>query len=146
MLWYEIKKLILKPAVIVFLLLFSIINIYKIYEHNRTVGFSSSKEEIVGLNKIYPKVKGEITQEKIDFINAEIKRIDKEIASGHTLDYSPEDTYSGYIFIDKRIFSEIIVANYEHAFFYENKVFDIYNKTNSAIEFYQNYDNSYDVI
>ncbi len=101
---FEIKKLIDKKILIVFVLLL-IFNIgHIIFTHIDDV----SSQFYQGKKKIVEKVKGTITQEKVNFLYKGLERNSKLVEAGaYDSENGDENTYTGYIFGDMNAFEEI---------------------------------------
>lgn len=68
---YELKKIFLHRSIWIVLLLFTLLNVWKIYDVWRSESyFSDSPEWKAAYWKLYPEYEGQITQEKIDNLNA----------------------------------------------------------------------------
>lgn len=101
---FEIKKLIDKKVIIVFVILF-ILNVGNII-FNHIDAVSSQFNQ--GKNEIVEKVEGQITQEKVDFLLDGLERNTKLVNAGeYDSEHGDENTYTGYIFGDMNAFEEV---------------------------------------
>ena len=148
---YEFRKTLYKKIILVFLLLFTIVNSYKIYEGGNKkpadIGYKNYNRGFEeAFQKIYPKIQGEMSQEKIDFIIAEKNRLGTLVANKEydTQNINP-DTYTGYIFGDYNFFYDVVYKQYNYTFTYPNTIVEVYNKASENIEFFKKYNNAFEV-
>ncbi len=125
MIAFEMKKYVLKPSVLAFVLLFVFINLVKFFEiyyyfgggRSMVAGYNSMS---VGYNKVYSIYGGEITQEKIDGINAEYTEAQRKLSERGVSDTVYDDCYTGYPYGDVELFKNNLIPGYEYAIFYSD--------------------------
>lgn len=151
-LYYEIKKNFLKPSILIFLIIFSIINIYKINISYRDYTLENYKGYVgvltnLGNQKLYKeKLKGDINNEKIDFVMDYYKEL-LEIVS--KIDYSTEydeNLYTGYSFAEKNLLERNVIPFLKYNYMYGTNILEIVEKAKVNIEFYSNISNTYEVM
>ena len=75
--YFEWRKFIFRKYIVVFFLLLSLIDVFKIvmdsYQGKIDIIFIESEENKKAYKEIYNKIKGNITEEKISFIEQEKK-------------------------------------------------------------------------
>lgn len=101
---YEFKKVISKNFIFLLLLLL-IINGINIF-----VNYNQRKDKIYdqGYSVIYNKIKGTISNEKIEFISNGLSSTSKKVNNGnYNKKKKDNSTYSGYIYGDMSIYQEI---------------------------------------
>ena len=76
MIFFELKKYVLKPSVLAFLALFAILNFVKFFEIYYYFGgrwaITGTNSMSEGFEKFYPVYGGEITEEKINGLKTEL--------------------------------------------------------------------------
>lgn len=150
-LYYEMRKNFLKPSIIICLIIFSFINIYKInegYKNFMYLNYPKVAGDIFleGYKKVYyEKVKGEITKEKIDFIMNYYKEMIKLLDDpGFNKEYD-ESKYTGYIFGDKNLFKDGIISDMEYNYMYGSNISKIVEKSRENVILYSKLGNDYEV-
>lgn len=141
MISFELKKYVLKPSVLAFVLLFIFINLVKFFEiyyyfgggRSAVAGYNSLTE---GYNKIYSIYGGEITREKINGINGEYAEAQKKLNERGAGDTVYDDCYTGYPYGDVELFKNNIIPGYEYAIFYSEGAEKISKAAEENIEFY----------
>lgn len=146
--FYEFKKSILKPSVFIVILVFSIVNVYKLYEMRNNETFmnqnGSNEFDNAYIEKIYPQIKGEMTQESIDFIIAEINRLEKLVGEGmYNTDSLSPNTYTGYVYGDYNLLNDTVSDQFVYAYTYTNTIGDMYEQAKDNIAFFENVGNEY---
>ncbi len=141
MIAFEMKKYVLKPSVLAFVLLFVFINLVKFFEiyyyfgggRSVVAGYNSMSE---GYNKVYSIYGGEITQEKIDGINAEYAEAQRKLSERGVGDTVYDDCYTGYPYGDVELFKNNLIPGYEYAIFYCDNAEKISAAAEENVEFY----------
>lgn len=141
MISFELKKYVLKPSVLAFVLLFAFINLVKFFEiyyyfgggQYAVAGYNSLSE---GYNKVYSVYGGKITREKIDGINAEYAKAQQKLNERGVGDTVYDDCYTGYPYGDVELFKNSIIPEYEYAIFYSDKAEEISAAADENVEFY----------
>ena len=149
MFFFELKKYVLKPSVIAFVLLFVFINLVKFFEiyyyfgggRSAVAGYNSLSD---GYNKLYSLYGGKITQEKIDSINAEYAEAQQKLSDRGVGDTVYDDCYTGYPYGDVELFKNNIISGYEYAIFYSKNAEKISAAAEENIEYYSGI-NDYEV-
>ncbi len=121
--YFEWRKFIFRKYIVVFFLLLSLIDVFKIvmdsYQGKIDIIFIESEENKKAYKEIYNKIKGNITEEKISFIEQEKKRLgeiyDKKLGNH----IEGEKTYSGNLYEDYRILRQYIYEDFERCLKYK---------------------------
>ncbi len=121
--YFEWRKFIFRKYIVVFFLLLSLIDVFKIvmdsYQGKIDIIFIESEENKKAYKEIYNKIKGNITEEKISFIEQEKKRLgeiyDKKLGNH----IEGEKTYSGNLYDDYRILRQYIYEDFERCLKYK---------------------------
>ena len=148
MLKYEIKKYILKPSIIISLSVFLLINLVKVLEiyyytgGGRNVLFGGKDRTVIGEEILYEKYRGEITDEKIEMLKAELKTAEAKLKEYGIIEEPIEDSYTGYPYGDVYVTKDIIKA-YEYAILYSDYSNSLSEKAFSNAEFFKGI-NDYD--
>lgn len=122
---FEIKKYILKPSVIAFILLFLILNICKAFEIYFYLGGGrsvvSGETTISEARKeIYEKYGGKITDEKICALKKEAEVAQQRLDEIGIINEPMEEFYTGYPFGDVQLLKYEFIPAYEYAILYPN--------------------------
>lgn len=118
MIHFEIKKLIDRKVIILFLLLF-IFNIAYIGLSNIN---SISSQFYHGKREIIKEVEGQITQDKVDFLLDGLTKNNKLVDEGqYDSEKGDEDTYTGYIYGDMNAFEEVY-TDLKRVYDYNNNI------------------------
>lgn len=149
MISFELKKYVLKPSILAFILLFVFINLVKFFEiyyyfgggQYAVSGYNSVEE---GFDKLYPIYGGKITQEKIDGINAEYAEAQQKLNDRGVGDTVYDDCYTGYPYGDVGLFKDYFIPGYEYAIFYSNRAEELSAAAEENVEFYSGI-NDYEV-
>lgn len=122
MIRFEIKKLIDRKVLIVFLVLFIFNAIHIISLHINDV----SSQFYQGKRKIVETVEGSITQEKVNFLFDGLKKNTQLVDAGeYDSENGDENTYTGYIFGDMNAFEEVytdLKRVYEYSYNIDTKL------------------------
>ncbi|MEE1002520.1 MAG: hypothetical protein U0L17_02085 [Acutalibacteraceae bacterium] len=134
----ELRKIFKRKSVIFISLLFLLINIGNILY---TYDFSVIRDD--GYYKIYQKVEGEMTQEKIKYIVDNYKKLSEVIESGNYETEKPDEKFfTGYAFGDMGAFGTH-KEEMERIFTYNHKIDKIKEVGKINIEFYKSVNNDY---
>lgn len=139
---FEINKLINKKIVIFIILLSVLIN--GIYSSNM-VKKNNSLETIhykTGTDRIYDKVSGKITSEKISYIYNEYIRLEKIISEENFSKDFDENTYTGFIFSDRNFFNELY-NNIQYCINYSSQCETISKRASENVQLYKIKKNNY---
>lgn len=127
MISFELKKYVLKPSILAFILLFVFINLVKFFEiYYYYYYFGGGRYEVAGdasisgFDKLYPIYGGKITQEKIDGINTEYAEAQQKLNDRGVGDTVYDDCYTGYPYGDVGLFKDYFIPGYEYALFYSD--------------------------
>lgn len=131
---YEIKKIFSKKAVCIFLAIFILLDVAKIYTiYNETV---VNDPLFTARQSVIDEVKGTITLEKLNFIINKKRLLDDLIESkAYSTDYD-SSTYSGYQFGDYRIFNDIY-DELEYAYHYPREIDNVRVKAAENTEIFE---------
>lgn len=148
MISFELKKYVLKPSILAFVLLFVFINLVKFFEIYYYFGggrYAIAGNSIAeGYDKLYPIYGGKITQEKIDGINAEYAEAQQKLNDRGVGDTVYDDCYTGYPYGDVGLFKDYFITGYEYALFYSDNAKKISAAAEENVEFYSGI-NDYEV-
>lgn len=139
MIKYEIKKLVRVKFLWLMLLLFTLINFYKIYLMK-----SEENNEIKGHAAIYNTIKGTLTEEKVDFVTSNYKlNIEKIKRGDYSTDEKEEGTFTGYVVGDKGEF-EYFYNELKYIYEYSSYIDSLCKNVNENIRFYKKINNSFE--
>lgn len=121
MLKYELKKYILKPSVIICLAVLLLVNLVKVLEiycqgSGRQILFSGKGRIEISKDVLYEKYGGEITQEKIESLKAELAVAEQKLEEYGIIEEPIENTYTGYPYGDVNLIKDIIFYTNTHCF------------------------------
>ncbi len=141
MISFELKKYVLKPSVLAFLVFFTILNFVKFFEiyyyfgggRFAVSGYNSMAE---GYEKLYRIYGGEITQEKIDSMKAEYAEARQKLEERGTGDTVYDDCYTGYPYGDTDLFQNRLIPGYEYGILYANYANEICTAAEENVDFY----------
>jgi hypothetical protein len=144
MIKYEFVKIFRKKSIIIALIIFSIINVYKIniyFQHNGRV----DNEFNQGYWTVHNKVSGTIDEDKINFIKNRYKNARAIVSSGnYSTKPNQPNTYTGYIFGDMNMFKEIF-NSLGYFYNYRESINSVILKATENIDFYKEHGNAYEV-
>jgi len=149
MIFFEMKKYVLKPSVLAFVLLFVFINLVKFFEiyyyfgngRSAVAGYTAISD---GYDKVYSTYGGKITKEKIDGINAEYAQAQQKLSERGVGDTVYDDCYTGYPYGDVELFKNNLIPGYEYAIFYSDNAGKISAAAEENVVFYSGI-NDYEV-
>lgn len=147
---YELIKIFRRKSILIALLIFSIINIYKInfsFKNNGIVNneYTTGKEFNEGYWAAYDKSSGVINHSKIDFVKNGYKNAKSLVDTGSfSQEPNQANTYTGYIFGDMNMFKELYDA-LDYSYNYENRLDHAISKAKDNIEFYKKRGNDFEV-
>lgn len=134
----EYKKIWKRKSVIIVLLILCILNVYNIVRNH-------ADKNLDGYWTIHEKIKGPMTQEKIDFVMRHYNECQKIVESGMYEQEKPDDRYfTGYVFGD---FHEIGVhrKEMERIFLYNDTIKKVKAAALKNIDIYGKKENTYEV-
>lgn len=145
LLYFEWRKFVLRKHVFVFLLILSLLDISKIlldkYQGEIDILYTESVDNKKAYEEMYSKIKGEITEKKIQFIERERERLgeiyDKKLGSY----IEGEKTYSGNLYEDYRIFKQYIYDDFERCVQYKEYSIQLEKLAKNNVDFYMKMDN-----
>lgn len=146
---YETIKIFRKKYIIAALLIFSLINVYKINlyfktDFNVNSRYSSSKEYNQGYWTAYDKASGVITDKKINFVINRYKNARAVVSTGSfSTKPNQPNTYTGYIFGDMNMFKELY-DSLDYCYNYGNRLDNVIRKAQENIKFYGKRGNTYE--
>ena len=123
MIFFELKKYVLKPSVLAFLALFAVLNFIKFFEIYYYFGggrweVTGTDSISAGFEKLYPIYGGRITEEKINGLKAELALAQQKLEERGTGDTVYDDCYTGYPYGDVELFKNALISGYEYAILY----------------------------
>lgn len=133
----EFKKLYRNKVLWGFLFLLAIADIYKISHSNQREAV-----QIDGYEKVYAKVRGKITEEKIRFIIDYYRELEEKISTGNYSTEYNKNRYTGYDFGDYHIV-EFFYKELQYAFEYSQEMEQLCKRWERKIELCQKYNMSY---
>lgn len=145
---FEIKKLFLRKRILIILLMLIIINIIKIYDSHTIYGrFSGDNTAQLesSFSEIYNDINGKMTEEKLNYIISEYKRLEKEVSDFSFSKEYDTTTYTGYIYGDFSLFKWEFFEPLNYLYNYNTYSNSIVSKANENIEFYNRKGNDYEV-
>lgn len=147
---YELIKIFRRKSIIIALLIFSVINIYKINysfknDHILNNEYKVGKEYSQGYWTAHDKAAGTITYDKINFVKNRYKNAMDIVSSGnYSVNPNQPNTYTGYIFGDMNMFKELY-DGLDYCYNYGNRLDNVISKAEENIEFYREHDNSFQI-
>lgn len=122
MIKYELKKVLRSKSLIILLGVLLFLNaaqiIYKVYPDCHGSLYEGKK-------KILAEIEGPITQENYDFLLNNYNMTQQKVEAGdYQTDRIDKNTYSGYVFGDNQLFSEIF-EDYQNCINYSNSIKNI---------------------
>lgn len=147
--YFELKKNYLKKSIFICVVIFIILNIFKINEQYRIYGRFSG-EGMISIENAYEdlynnKLKGRITQDNIEFVMDNYTTLMGEVKDFNYSTEYDENRYTGYTYGDYGLFTFYIIPELEYVFNYMNFSNDIVLKAIDNIDFFQNVNNEYQV-
>ncbi len=140
MLRFEFKKYILKPSVPICLVLFILLNFVKFFEVYYYLGGGryamADETSASAYSEVYEKYGGEITNEKIEGLKAELSAAEQKLADRGVGGEPQEDCYTGYPYGDVQLLKNDFIAGYEYAILYPNTSNKIAALADENAEFY----------
>lgn len=118
---FEIRKNFIKPSILVVLLIFTFINVLKIYDVYKKNYFFTSQSMSDAYWRLYDdEMKGEITSDKISRLMTIYNPLYESCVVTRTFstEYDP-NTYTGYVFGDYRMLDYGFVRPIEYAYLYK---------------------------
>lgn len=145
---YEIKKLFFKKSVFLTLVIFSIINIIKIFSvyENESLFADKSTEKWSGIYwKLYNDYSGEITLDKVNDLLEIYRPLKKQTAelTASTAQDNP-DTLTGNVYSDYYLLSWLYVNPMEYFYMYQSEAAAIQRNAYENMSFYRNVGNDYE--
>ena len=99
---FEIKKIFRNKVMLVVLIFGLLLNAFAIYTNDK---MNSSNQYMNGKFKVYQKIKGEITQEKYDYIFNCYTKVNDLVEKGNYETEKPDVKYfTGFVFGDRTLF------------------------------------------
>lgn len=123
MIYYEMKKSWLKMPVLFLLVFFCFLSAYKIFGMYNISGRFRENGDVKteeAYFELYDILSGEITEEKIRYINEIYKELDRNVNSGNYSTEYNEDSLTGYTFADYMLVGFDIIPELEYAVTYPN--------------------------
>lgn len=147
---FECRKHFLKTSILVAILLFSILNVAKIYTvyHQNSLlspNFSDPKWKKLYW-EMYEDFRGEMSEEKVQKLMSIYEPLEKQTAdqTASTRTDNP-NTYTGNIYNDFLFFKWCLVQPMEHAYMYGNYAQKVVTNAKENIKFYESVGNQYEM-
>lgn len=140
---YELKKNIFRLSLIFLAAAALLINFYKQFETVRYYGENGYQLTMVGENPsdiyaIYDEFKGEINESSIEKLSLYNDKMKKIIDSGnYSKTEASDEYYTGYVWGDY-FQTTMMIEDVRYAYLYPNRMADINQKADEAIDFYKN--------
>ena len=143
LLFFEFKKNAFKPYILVLLIVLTIVNLIGAYF---SCAYYKQIYDYKNFQKMYNSVlKGELTEDKINFVISETKRL-ADLTADQTAshEYDP-NTYTGNLYSDSFLFSFDIYPDVKYAvsYYYDNN--QIVEKAKNNVEFFTSKNNLYEL-
>jgi hypothetical protein len=145
----EFRKHFLKTSIVVAVLLFSILNIvkiYSVYDGNSLLSKNHSDPKWKSLYwKMYEDFGGEITEDKTGMLLSIYRPLEEKIAdlTASTATDNP-NTYTGNVYSDTYFFGWCFVDPMKYCYQYKSYADGIVVAAKDNIEFYKSYGNTYE--
>lgn len=121
---YELKKICKYKSFFIIILILIFANFLYINASNQSTDLDSYK---VGKMRLYEKIKGQITSEKINLLNEGFNKNQLLVNEGkYSTEKKTKGTYTGYVFGDASLFKETF-ENYRYAINYADEIKNINN-------------------
>lgn len=148
LLLFEWRKHFLKKSIIIAILLFSVLNIakiYSVYEQNSLIAKSIEPVWNDLYWEMYEEFAGTITNEKIDKLMSIYGPLDKQTAdkTASTASDNP-DTYTGNVYSDTYFFRWNFVEPMEYTYMYGSYANDVVVAAKENTEFFESFGNEYE--
>lgn len=133
----EFRKYILKPAVLICTIVFFALDFVKVYEiyYYLNSGRSLPDYNIKGQNAIHAAYGGEITDEKIAALKADLDKANRLLGKYGYVEAPIEGTYTGFPSLDN-ILLTYKIEDYRYAILYANTSHQIQEDALRNVEFY----------
>lgn len=144
--FYEARKTYIRKYIVIFLLLLTFIDIFKIYIDYRQGDIDpllmETEENQNAVKEIYDNLRSKSEQERAEYINEEEKRLG-EIYFKHLNNHKKgEKTYSGNLYEDYRLLEVYIVKQYRHMQEYAQYSNDIESLAQDNVSYYKDVNNA----
>lgn len=134
--FFEFKKIMFKPILLILLVVFSVIDVYLLTVNARDYAPFSSMESAEKLyNDCCEKVEGKITNEKISFVIDKYNETAAKISGDFSTDYDTSNSYTGYLQSDFNVFSELY-SEIKRVYQYSENTEKAIEKAKENIEFF----------
>ena len=134
--FFEFKKIMFKPILLILLVVFSVIDVYLLTVNARDYAPFSSMESAEKLyNDCCEKVEGKITNEKISFVIDKYNETAAKISGDFSTDYDTSNSYTGYLQSDFNVFSELY-SGIKRVYQYSENTEKAIEKAKENIEFF----------
>lgn len=145
LLFYEMRKTWLKLPILLLMIAFCILNVYKINENYQVTGRFAA-ENSSDMKKAYYQIyestfSGEITAEKIKYAMENYNKLAAEIINGNFSTEYDENRLTGYVYGDYSLYHTYIIPEMEYAVTYPNITAEIVRKAYDNIAFFTEHGN-----
>jgi len=145
--YFEMRKSWLKIPILILIIVLTCINVYKIKSDFLVNNVDTGSEDLLRISKfgLYEdKLKGEVTNEKIDFIKNTSDSLEEEVKGFAFSTQYDEKRYTGYVFGDYRLFDGTLKNMFRYIVQYSNTSNKISNKAYENIAFYKEHNNIFE--
>ncbi|WP_304942043.1 ABC transporter permease [Vallitalea guaymasensis] len=148
---YEYRKLFFRRSILITIIIFSIIDIFKInnvYQQNSLLADKSTETSTKWENiywELYNEFSGVITKDKIDKLLKIYRPLENEIAdiTASTRIDNP-NTYTGNVYSDYYLLKWLYVQPMEYAYMYKSRANNIVNNARNNMKFFKKLGNEYE--
>jgi hypothetical protein len=143
---YECKKHFFKKAILIALIIFSAMNVVRIYGvYNNESALASESKWSETYFTVYKEFSGEMTAEKIDKLLSVFRPLEQKVADQTaTTDMNVPGTYTGNYYSDYHLLNLYYVQPMEYAFMYRNTADGIAAAAKENAAFYADVGNIYE--
>jgi hypothetical protein len=145
--YFEMRKSWLKLPMLALVLILIFINMYKIRSDFAVNNAASGSEDLIRKSKfsLYEdKLRGKVTNEKIDFIKDTSDSLEEEVKGFAFSTEYDEERYTGYVFGDYRLFDGTLKNSFRYIVLYSNTSNKISQKAYENIAFYKEHNNTFE--
>lgn len=132
---FEIKKIFRNKVMLVVLIFGLLLNAFAIYTNDK---MNSSNQYMNGKFKVYQKIKGEITQEKYDYIFNCYTKVNDLVEKGNYETEKPDVKYfTGFVFGDRTLFKRFL-KDYQYIINYNDQIGNALKLAKDNLSYYKN--------
>lgn len=144
--YYEMRKSFLKISALILLIIFTMLNILRIYDASRTQYTFTSGQFHEPYFRLYNTVCGKLNEEKLSPFRARAKELlDKVASHSYSTEYNPEEyEYTGYCFGDFNLYNTFIGKEITYCATYPNISNQIAEKAYDNYQIYKTVGNNFE--